>query len=202
MKAWKTLITVLMLLSAAWTLRPEPASAQDAVLYEVTENTKFKDGKVLRRIAVAALQGTVQPGTPLCPSPAVLPCDITVFATDNIDTTTLIGPVRGSFAIVVNEPDTVDAAEVVAYEGSLKGIIDLSMSPLGLGSMTGEWKGKGLGAGTFTGTFRLPFALGPPNVFGYMLDPATFPAPGSFGVVQANEHALGFPTVKLEILFD
>lgn len=164
-------------------------------IYETTENARFKMGEVIRRISTASAQGKVAAGAPICPG--TLPCDITVIATDRIDTTTGRGPIEGTFAIVVNETGTADLPEIVVRKGSLEGVVDISMAAAGLGSIAGRWQAKGLGEGTFTGTLRFPFPFSPFPGFFYV-------DYGSGGIrsVAANEMVLGLPALLFEITFE
>ena len=216
----KRTLWFLVFLAAALVPWPGLAAAQgpNARLYEVTENMKLKSNGVVKRLATAGLAGTVDAGTPLCPLP--MPCGITALATDSINLATGAGPVKGTFAVVVQGDNPVDGPEFVILRGKLKGKIDLALAVLGpdgipesgdelpLGTITGRWEAEGVSGGplagveqegTFTGTFRLPFDIG----FGpwYMLNPFAFPGSGSFVAVADEEHSLGVPTVRLEANF-
>jgi hypothetical protein len=185
-----------------------PARAQDAVLYELTENMKLRAGD-RRRAATAALSGRAAAGSPICPKEfadalGVDECVVTATASDNIDIATGIGDVNGKFTVVIQGDNPIDAAEFVVLDGSLSGTIDLSptLQSIPLGSVTGTWSGSGVAGGpldgltvggTFTGTFRLPF--GTPMRALYLLDPTT----GKTRPVEDNELALGVPTVRLEM---
>jgi hypothetical protein len=204
-----------------------PARAQNALLYEVTEHMKLKSTKTrLVREATASLLGWLVPGSALCPAPlaqalAVPACGLTATAKDKIDLGTGQGPVGGKFVVVVPGDNAADGPELAIVEGSLQGTIDLSPAVLGpdgipetgdeapLGTIRGTWKARGVPGGplaglrvggTFSGMFRLPFAL--PGVGpAYLLNPYTFPAPGSFVPVEADEHSIGLPAVRLELAF-
>ena len=67
----KTSRRILWLLAVSLVTGPALASAQDAKLYEVSENMKFTNGHLVRRIATASLVGFANPNTPLCPPGAV-----------------------------------------------------------------------------------------------------------------------------------
>jgi hypothetical protein len=154
-------------------------------------------------------------------------CAVTAVAEDNISLQTGQGPVSGKFQVVVPGDNPVDGPELVVLEGSLRGSIDLSLAVLGmdgipangneipLGAIRGTWTARGVTrgrldglrlSGTFTGTFRLPFDLPVPNVGfvpTYMLDPFTFPGPGSFVFVESVEYSVyDVPTVRLELTFE
>jgi hypothetical protein len=186
---------------------------------------KLKDGTT-SRVATAALMGKVSAGTSICPewlaaALSLTACDLTALASDNIDLATGRGSVKGKFSIVVQDTNAVDGSEFVIVEGSLNGTIDLSLAVLGLdgvpftgdeiplGGIGGTWSARGISGGplegrrmggTFTGTFRLPFAM--PQVGpAYMLNPFDFPKWGSFVPVAPEEQSLGVPTVRLELSF-
>jgi hypothetical protein len=198
------------------------AGAQNAILYEVTEVMKLKPGGGAQaRVATAALMGSVNGGTLLCPdwlsrALNVPSCAISAIAHDNIYLATGQGPVKGTFAVVIQDRNTFDGPELVIAEGSLRGNIDLSPAVLGwngtpipLGTITGRWSARGTRGGpldglrtggTLTGTFRLPF-LGPQGGAAYMLNPLAYPKPDSFTAIAAGELSLGVPTVRLELSF-
>jgi hypothetical protein len=188
---------LLALFGAAVAASPAVATADpNAVLYEVTETMNVRGGKMVRRLAVAALSGTVNAGPALCPvelavadALGVKKCSINAIAHDNINLATGRGPITGTFAIVVQEPTSpVDGLEMVIIRGTVTGQIDLSpavLSGVPLGTMTGTWSATGVqggpmhgfrGHGTLTGTFRLPFDIAP-GVPAYMLQPSAFAVP-------------------------
>jgi len=222
---WSWLILPFLLL-ALW---PSVAAAQaplgvradaNAVAYEVTENLKLRPLQGNRRIATAALVGTVNAGTAICPEALVGEggvCVLTAMASDNINLANGKGPVTGTFSVVVQDVNPVDGAELVILRGTLHGKIDLSPAVLGgmpLGTIQGKWNAKGVNGGplagvrahgTFEGTFRLPFIAdlgclsdGDPSdcVAGYL--GAAF----SFVAAQFNELSLAMPTVRLELKFE
>jgi len=200
------------------------ASAQNAVLYEVTEAMKLKKGhseSAQARVATAALMGWVQGGSSLCPAWLTAAmnsstCAISAVAQDSIKLATGQGPVHGKFAVTMQGDNPVDGPELVIVEGSLSGRIDLSPAVLGwngtqipLGTITGRWSARGTRGGpleglrtggTLTGTFRLPF-LGPEGGAAYMLNPFAYPGPRSYAAVEPRELSLGVPTVRLELSF-
>jgi hypothetical protein len=199
----------------------------NATLYEVTENLKLKPLTNGRRQATAALMGSVVSGTSICPAEllGLAPgdsCAITAIATDNINLGTGIGPVHGSFAVVIQFDNPVDGPELVILRGHIEGTIDLSPTvvntpPVPLGTLRGHWNATGVAGGplagvhqqgSLTGTFRLPFVLGDPA--GCLSNPATctFMSPpsyladdGTLVEVKPQEFSLGTPTVKLELTF-
>ena len=195
---------------------PDVAAA-DAVIYEVTENMYLLDaaGNVvgpqgaMRRKADASLYGWARVGNPLCPleilvtNPRANTCSVSAAGTDDIALNTFIGGVSGTFAVVLQDDNTVDAAEFVVMNGAFKADMDLSKRPLG--KISGTFTATGAGAPTpFCGIFRLPFSVTaagrvPPsrNVQAYYLaDDFTTLIP-----VQRSELSLGMPTVRLELSF-
>lgn len=196
--------------------------ALDAVLYEVTETMTLNKGGQVRREATAALTGFVRAGTEICPEPlatalGTTACTVTAIASDAIDTRTGTGPVSARFSVVVQDDNPVDAAEFEIVKGELNGVIDLSPAVVGLGPtaqriplgfITGTWKAEGIAGGPlagllivgrrFSGVFRLPFATPPTFTPMYLLDPTT----GAVEPVAQDEHAIGMPTVRLEITFE
>jgi hypothetical protein len=226
-------VSALLMVGAAVLMGVGPATAQNAnaVLYEVTEQMKLRQNdQQLQRKATASLMGRVRAGSPICPDVFALPlqklpvlgevraCAVTAVAEDNISLQTGQGPVSGKFTVVVPGDNPVDGPELVVLEGSLRGSIDLSLAVLDeipLGTIRGTWTARGVTrgrldglrlSGTFTGTFRLPFDLPVPNVGfvpTYMLDPFTFPGPGSFMFVESVEYSVyDVPTVRLELTFE
>lgn len=219
-RAW-TYVATLTLALLAPAVAPGLAAAEpNAVLYEVTENLRLGLLKVDERFAAAVLSGTVAAGTSVCPADLAQflgtdHCVLTAMATDKVDTKTGVGPVVGTFRVVIQGDNPVDGAELVILRGTLQGSMNLAMALLGkdgipdsgdelpLGTLEqGRWTAQGVpggplqgvkASGTLTGTFRLPFVIGssPPL---YLGDAGPVP-------VAPNEYSLGVPTVKLEITF-
>ncbi len=228
---WSWLILPFLLL-ALW---PGVAAAQlgvrpdaNALLYEVTENMKIKGEHMSRRVATAALVGTVQAGTPICPALlagafGATSCSITAIASDNINLATGKGPVVGTFAVVIQGDNAVDGAELVIVRGTLHGKIDLAPAVLGgdgipgsgdeapLGSINARWSARGVR--------DLPSEV-PPTLQALIAGirargtlEGTFRLPvgdmanafyvGESGFVPVldNERSLAVPTVRLEIEF-
>lgn len=220
------LFWLLLGFGAALTAAPAIAVADpNAVLYEVTETMRVRSGKMISRLAMAALSGTVDAGTSLCPGElayalGVTKCTINAVAHDNVDLATGRGPITGTFAVVAQDLNTIDGPEVVIVRGTVGGRIDLSPALLGpdgmpksgdeapLGGLVGTWSATGVpggpmqgfsGRGTLTGTFRLPFVIpwDPTRTPRYLMNPLT----GYVVPVRDDERALGYPTVRLEITF-
>lgn len=220
--AWSLL--GLMFLLFALVIGPAPALAADAVLYEVTEDMYLKDaaGNFVsspvpggRRTAIAQLSGWAKLGTPLCPwavlliAPTATKCSLNASGADDLSLATGTGTLSGTFAVVVQGDNSVDAPEFVIMTGTFHGDADLSLAFAGqapLGSITngiGTIDGSGQ-AFTFSGTFRLPFAL---DSVGKSTKPRRHYAAfylGNDGLpvqVSGSERSLGFPTVRIEINF-
>jgi len=184
-----------------------PVPTSGAVLYEITENLSLKALKGGQRKATSQLMGTALVGTPLCPAAlaqGALTCTINATGSDTISLATGLGSFGGTFTIVVQGDNRVDSPELVVGRGHFSGKIDfspvfLNNPPVPLGSVVGEMALSGSRPVAFTGVFRLPFVY--PPLAGdtplFLIDPT------KFGVepVAANEMAVGYPTVKLEISF-
>lgn len=202
----------LGVLCGALTCGAGMAAAQDAVLYEVSENVGMKDsgqGMVFQSSS-ATLLGRLNSGTPLCPAwlakaSGSASCNLSINATANADDTTGIGPVRGSIRVVVQDWNQVDAPELVVVKASFSGTIDFSAAAHGtpIGSITGTYSnafgvrgtvGEPLRneSGQFSGVFRLPFLYGAGNVVSYWTTEGVVP-------VRSDELTLGTPSVRLEV---
>ena len=196
------------------------------VLYEVTEDmylcvddncTQFTSDvtKATRRQAVAQLSGIAKLGTPLCPWEVLVVaagakgCVVNASGGDNLSLRDGKGSVAGKFAVVVQGDNKADAPEFVVMTGSFGGGADLSPAFAGVAPLGRIADGQGFvdqtgQTFTFTGTFRLPFALDPQggrakprqHQNAYYLDDYRTPVP-----VLAGERSIGWPTVRLEIKF-
>jgi hypothetical protein len=167
----KGIVAILGLIGVAVTGAPCVASAGGATLYELTENMKLVQRKsrhsqpIGRRIATAAITGTAQPGTPLCPVVDFQSgdtCAVNVLGTDNISLTTGLGMLQGEFQTVIQGDNPVDGPEAVVLKGEFRGQMDFSpaiLHQVPFGTVTGKVTANGTRkAGNFTGVFRLPFA--------------------------------------------
>jgi len=193
----------------------------DVVLYEVTEDMYLRDaaGNFVtspapggRRTAVAQLSGWAKLGSPLCPSwvllvaPTARKCAVNATGADDLSLATGKGTLGGTFSVVVQGDNLVDAGEFVIMTGTFFGDADLSpafagVAPLGYitNGVVGV-EGKDLKF-KFSGTFRMPV-----SIKGYRSDPlqldAYYVGPQGAPVwVKANERSLGVPTVRIEIKF-
>jgi hypothetical protein len=204
---------------------PALAGSPDAILYEVTEDMYLKDaaGNFVssvepggRRSAVAQLSGWAKVGTPLCPRsvlalvPKAKKCTVNATGADNLSLATGKGTLSGSYAVVVQGDNDVDAPEFVVMTGTFSGDADLSLSmsrqaPLGfITNGVGTIDGRTGAAFKFTGTFRLPFSVDDGGrhhrarreVEAYYMDDN-----GHLKEIKDHERSLGVPTVRLEIEF-
>jgi len=228
---WKSAVTwsllALMFLLFVLMVGPLPALAgsPDAVLYEVTEDMYLKDASgnfvsgvatAARRSAVAQLSGWAKIGTPLCPAyvrlivPKAKRCTVNATGADDLSLATGTGTLGGTYAVVVQGDNNVDAPEFVIMTGTFFGKADLSLSLSGqapLGVITdgvGTIDGYSEATFKFTGTFRLPFAL---DEVGQRRQPRResnayyLNDHGRAVEVKNEERSLGMPTVRLEIDF-
>jgi hypothetical protein len=196
----------------------------DAVLYEVTEDMILKDAAGVRvaspvlngrRSAMAQLTGWAKVGTPLCPTwvtlinPALKQCTVNASGADDLSLANGMGTVGGTYAVVVQGDNSVDAPEYVILTGSFNGAADMSRAFAGVAPLGFITNGVGTVDQTgqqfaFTGTFRLPYSLD----FGGKSHKARRSSSafylGDDGrpfAVKKNEKSIGFPTVRLEITF-
>ena len=188
-----------------------PALAQDAKVYELTENMKLiAKGKTERRKATSEIMGFVRPGTAICPDylAQAVPgrgkfCTINITASDNISLATGLGALQGRYTVVVQGDNPTDSPEFVVSRGDFRGKMDFSPAILGqtpYGTVVGTLdpdSHRDHDKVRFTGTFFLPFTF-PEDPSGtvYYLDSTNGVVP-----VADNEKALGFATVKFEITF-
>jgi len=229
---WSLLGLMFLLFVLMW--GPAPALAgdydhPDLVLYEVTEDMFLvaRDGKTesyvtdpsqaTNRQAVAQLSGTAKLGTPLCPkwvkqiAPKAKSCTVNAKGADDLSLATGKGTLKGAYAVVVQGDNKVDAPEFVIMTGSFTGDADLSLSLSGqapIGFITngvGTIDGYDGATFTFSGTFRLPFAL---DEYGrsrwggrYYTDAYYLGDNQRPFKVKNSERSLGWPTVRLDIEF-
>jgi hypothetical protein len=193
------------------------ASAQsNATLYEVSEAMKLrgKSPENGTRVATAALSGTIEKGTTLCPAElaaylGIEQCGVVAIASDNLSLANGKGPVKGNFSVVLQGDNPVDGYELVIARGYIWGTIDLSQALAGvpLGGLEGRWWAEGTTRGPLeglqvygrlSGVFRLPFVNGAPVPL-YLMGqwPNVYPEP-----VQPQEYSLGVPAVRLDLNFE
>jgi len=220
---WTTLLTL-----AGMLLGVSPAAAQNVLLYELTESMRIMgSNKAVKRAATAALAGWAEVGAPVCPQSlavalGISKCTLNVKATNRINLKTGRGPVDGTFDVVVQDQNDVDAAEIVVLSGNLDGSMDLSSAitqHTPWGTISGTWsadgvKGGPLGntrnlRGTFAGIFRLPLVVAEPpgcaddegdtSSCTRVSKPSYVMSDGSLYELTPVEYSLGTPTVRLEI---
>ncbi len=204
------------------------AGSPGATLYEVSERVKFDAVKgMIRRDAVSPLLGSADLGSPLCPDslavafPGMTDCTVMGTGKDAVSLATGLGPVSGTFFVVINAKgnSSVHVPDLPVISGTFRGDIDLSLAVQGLAPTgflnNGELRilkvdqknipalkplvGESI---LFTGVFRLPVGdreLGitpadPANAY-YITDL------GAAVPVRQDQRAIGFPTVKLEVTF-
>ena len=225
-------VTLLALSVGAYAVdRDEATGATGVTLYEVSERVTFDDVEgVIFRNAVSPLQGFAALGTPLCPSkllisvPRIESCTVIAIGTDSVSTQTGVGPVSGTFDVVINAPvnSSVHVPDLPVISGTFGGTVDLSFAVLHripLGSIDGVFtitRAADPATGAveslsrpvvlpFRGTFRMPFKLDDRGRFARSVrDRLAFYLGDDFRkliVVRAFERSTGFPTVRLEVSF-
>src|SRR6266446_6481008 len=203
-------------------------------LYEISERVTFNPDPsaagVIRRNATSPLQGFAELGTPLCPSellitvPRMQSCTVIATGTDSVSTVTGMGPVTGTFDVVINAPgnSSVHVPDLPVISGTFAGTVDLSLAVLHhlpLGSIAGSFTITQMADPAtgmlgplpqpvvlpFTGTFRMPFAIDTHarhvrsdrrHAAFYLADDLR-----TLSLVRPTELSVGFPTVRLEVTF-
>jgi hypothetical protein len=226
----------LLVLLFALIVGPVPAlaygkKAPGVVLYEVTEDMYLLDANGTPgnpadptfvpafRTAVAQLSGFARLGTPICPWDvlALLPkakhCTVNASGADQISLLDGRGTLKGTFAVVVQGDNLVDAPEFVIMTGQFGGDADLSPAFSGVAPLGSITNGAGqidtlTGAPgptfAFDGTFRLPFSIEKTGKHGKprRWNPAYYLGDDLKPIrVKHDELSLGLPTVRIEINF-
>lgn len=154
--------SLLVLIAFLAVIPTRVAVAADATLYELSEEMSLKAGF---RLATSSFQGTAELGTPLCPliladllakaghPIAIKSCTVSGVGSDEVDLAYGTGKLWGSFAVVVNADNFVDAPEYVVMTGTFKAGMVLTPSA----DLTGKRQSLGpatqrilLTDGTFT----------------------------------------------------
>ena len=208
--ATKLLVALIAILAIGPTT---PAVAADATLYELSEEMSIGDG---HRKATASFQGTAELGTPLCPPALVtmlkLPvksCTVTGVGWDDIDINPASpyfgrGTLDGTFAVVVNGDNFVDAPEYVVMTGRFNGHMYLTAPA----ELTGKKLSAGpttqrivLGGGTFTP--ENVAGLSPDRLAVYTLTNGASTDSSGYdpAVIAATVQALGFAPAKFSGVF-
>ena len=212
------------LLTLALLLWGGAASAQDARVYELTENVRMViRGSRTVRYASSQLMGFVNVGTPLCPrrlAEGKSSCIVQGTGWVSVDVAGGVGKLHGDFTVVTQGDNPVDGPEAVALKGTFEGVMDLS-GPLRegkpYGAVTGQFRlgSRATDKVSFSGTFRLPFLLFVDPSTGASCDPAAQApclqvtskpvyldlATGGIVEVGSDEYALGLPTVRFDLKF-
>ena len=195
------------------------AKQPDATLFELTEDMTFDPATGIRA-ATSAIQGTAKAGTPWCPDAlleqlvalGVIPkkpqeCTVNALASNRIETTIVppAGPFEGKTNTTVQGDNPVDSPELVVMEGAIEGFMSVADPEGRLIRMTGTLTVPNFPQAKFTGVFRLPFVT---DEVGKSRKPQRFePAVylldnGRVKLVQPDERALGWPTVRVEVTFE
>jgi hypothetical protein len=211
----------------------ESLGGTGVTLYEISERVTFDPDPsapgVILRNATAPLQGFAELGTPLCPSqllvsvPRIESCTVIATGADSVSIATGLGPVTGTFDVVVNAPgnSSVHVPDLPVISGTFTGEADLSLAVLHrvpLGAIRGTFTITQMADPSsgqlfplpapvilqFRGTFRMPFGVAGGqwvrsnrrNPSFYLADDMRTRIP-----VQHSERSVGFPTVRLEVSF-
>jgi hypothetical protein len=235
-KTLRTLATTAVLglvttSTAVWAQTPIPAaSSAQATFYEVTENMRWIARGEPRRVARAALVGTAQVGTPLCPtalvravSAAAQYCTLNALGEDDINLTTGVGSFDAKLTVVVQGDNPVDPPEYVVARLRASGKMDFGpaiLHGLPYGTITGRVfpQSSNDPPRSFAGVFRLPFlastatraALCPatldpnpglPQDFAYVDSASSGALNGTCLDIRQDELSLGFPAVRFDLWF-
>jgi hypothetical protein len=204
------LLALALTAPATLAILPPTAHAADGTLYEVSEAIDLKSNGKGFKSSEATLSGTVNAGTPLCPSWVAAQlgtdsCWMVVHATGGANDTTGVGPVRGTIFVLAEYKNTADAPELKILSADFDGQLDLSpafFQQIPRGTITGKYSARGEKnsimdgykiQGTFQGVFRIPFMNG--QQASYLLDD------GRVVPLALNEYSVGQPTPRLELTF-
>lgn len=201
-------------------LGPTTADAQSpvatVVIYEVAEALRFKGPKAAtsptelrRRLAEATLLGKDvqgQPGTVFSGAQFII-----IDAQSNVDLSTGVGPIRGTFDLLIDTDPARESLDtlVITASGSLRGTLNLTTAQQGYAAVNGRWEARRARArGTFNGLFLIPFLV--VDTY-YYLDLGLVPCaaggttlpigPGPVPVcpLRPDEFSLGIPLTKAVI---
>jgi hypothetical protein len=227
-------VSLLVLAGVSRAADRDSLGATGVTLYEISERVTFdpdpSSAGVIRRNATSPLQGFAEVGTPLCPSellisvPRIQSCTVIATGTDTVSTVTGLGPVSGTFDVVINAPgnSSVHVPDLPVISGTFSGNVDLSLAVLHhvpLGSIAGSFNITQMADPTtgmlgplpqpvvlpFKGTFRMPFAIDAharhvrsdrKHAAFYLADDLR-----TLMLVRPTELSVGFPTVRLEVTF-
>lgn len=214
--------------------RDDVTGPTGVTLYEVSERVTFDPDPsaagVIRRNATSPLQGFAALGTPLCPTkllisvPRLESCTVIATGTDSVSTVTGMGPVSGTFDVVINAPgnSSVHVPDLPVISGTFSGNVDLSLAivnRLPLGSIEGTFTIAQVADPAtgmlmdlpqpvvlpFKGAFRMPFKRDARGRFqrSDRNDGAFYLADDlhTLRSVRAFERSTGFPNARLEVSF-
>ena len=227
-------LSLLMLAGVSRAAQADSLGGTGVTLYEISERVTFDPDSsspgVIRRNATSPLQGFAEVGTPLCPSallisvPRIQSCTVIATGTDTVSTVTGLGPVSGTFDVVINAPgnSSVHVPDLPVISGTFGGSVDLSLAVLHrvpLGTIAGSFTITQMANPAtgmlgplpqpvvlpFQGTFRMPFAIDTharhvrsdrKHAAFYLADDLR-----TLMLVRPTELSVGFPTVRLEVTF-
>lgn len=188
------------------------------VVYEVAEALRFKGPQAAtnpaglrRRLAEATLLGKDvqgQPGTVFGGVQFII-----VDAQSNVDLITGVGPIRGTFDLLMDTEPARESLDtlVITGSGSLRGTLDLTTAQQGYAGVNGRWEARRARArGTFNGVFLIPFQVAGTY---YYLDLGLVPcdagsatrpigpdgSPVPVCPLRSDEFSLGIPLTKAVI---
>ena len=193
------------------------APVATVVIYEVAEALRFKGPNAAtspvefrRRLAEATLLGKDiqgRPGTIFGGAQFII-----VDARSNVDLNTGVGPIRGTFDLLLDTDPSRESLDtlVITGSGSLRGTLDLSTAQQGYAGVRGRWEAhRARARGTFQGAFLIPFRV--MDTY-YYLDLGLSPCPDGARLpvgpgnslvpacpLRADEFSLGIPLTKAVI---
>jgi len=222
------LLTTLLLWSgAAWAQGSTPVGyTRGAQVYELTETARLiAKRKTEYEVSVSAMMGFVRLGTPLCPAQQFATsapgtgasndirdqgsvCVVTITGSNTVDLTTGLGPISGTFKVVLPDPvnpHAVDAPELVVMKGSFDGSMDFSpavLSGVPYGTVTGVLQTDSSAQIPFVGVFVMPFDPNPDPTTPNLCNVANYAAnnlgsPGGNCYLQYALTQLNPPVVQL-----
>ena len=210
-----------------------------AQVYELTETARLiANRKIDYEVSVSAMMGFARPGSQVCQAQWAGPapgsggstdlrdsgpvCAITLTASNTVDLRTGLGPISGTFKVVLPDPinpHAVDAPELVVVKGSFDGNMDFSpavISGIPYGTVTGVLLTNSGAPIPFGGVFVMPFGPDPnfPNLCDLInptgncyltyslsgVNPLVVTVTGA-APVTPSQRALGYPTARFDIYF-
>src|SRR5437879_3999743 len=135
-------VSLLVFVGVSRAADRDSLGATGVTLYEISERVTFdpdpSSAGVILRNATSPLQGFAEVGTPLCPSdllisvPRMKSCTVIATGKDAVSTATGLGPVSGTFDVVINAPgnSSVHVPDLPVISGTFSGDVDLSLAVL------------------------------------------------------------------------